>query len=273
MKRQAFTLIELLVVIAIIAILAAILFPVFAQAKLSAKKSVTLSNLRQIGTGVMMYLNDHDDTYPRTMETESTGFPTTVSWWAIHNYQQSLTPYMRQARGAQDRANIWWDAADPDRNLPYNWGSFTDNGLITGVTRRNTEIADTSGTVYATLKEKRWNEVVGVALPPTVPAQTDPFWQSEFFDMCLDPWAETTDATSPYHWSRGTATPPCELFGNDPNCGGWAQQIDGRWPGFTNNRPRYSNGQTYTFADGHVRFLPFERTYRSEEENAWDIVR
>jgi len=63
-NNRAFTLIELLVVIAIIAILAAILFPVFAQAKMSAKKAADLSNMKQIGTGVVMYSNDYDDTYP-----------------------------------------------------------------------------------------------------------------------------------------------------------------------------------------------------------------
>src|SRR5579862_9447937 len=63
--KKAFTLIELLVVIAIIAILAAILFPVFAQAKLAAKKAVSLSNQKQIGLGVILYTNDYDDMYPR----------------------------------------------------------------------------------------------------------------------------------------------------------------------------------------------------------------
>jgi prepilin-type N-terminal cleavage/methylation domain-containing protein len=62
-STKAFTLIELLVVIAIIAILAAILFPVFAQAKLAAKKAADLSNIKQIGTAVAIYLNDSDDTY------------------------------------------------------------------------------------------------------------------------------------------------------------------------------------------------------------------
>ena len=64
MQRRAFTLIELLVVIAIIAILAAILVPVFAQAKLAAKKTVALSNAKEIGTGMHLYLADNDDVTP-----------------------------------------------------------------------------------------------------------------------------------------------------------------------------------------------------------------
>ena len=64
MKNRAFTLIELLVVIAIIAILAAILFPVFAKAKEAAKKTQDLSNMKQLGTSLQIYLSDYDDTYP-----------------------------------------------------------------------------------------------------------------------------------------------------------------------------------------------------------------
>jgi prepilin-type N-terminal cleavage/methylation domain-containing protein len=62
--RHAFTLIELLVVIAIIAILAAILFPVFAQAREQARQTVCSSNVRQIGMGVRMYVQDYDETFP-----------------------------------------------------------------------------------------------------------------------------------------------------------------------------------------------------------------
>lgn len=63
-KNRAFTLIELLVVIAIIAILAAILFPVFAQAKEAAKFTTSLSNVKQFGTAANIYLSDFDDTFP-----------------------------------------------------------------------------------------------------------------------------------------------------------------------------------------------------------------
>lgn len=69
--RQAFTLIELLVVIAIIAILAAILFPVFAQAKEAAKRSQSLSNVKQIGTAMHLYVSDADDVTPSSYEIGS----------------------------------------------------------------------------------------------------------------------------------------------------------------------------------------------------------
>jgi len=62
--RKAFTLIELLVVIAIISILAAILFPVFARARESARRASCTSNLKQIALGMMMYSQDYDETLP-----------------------------------------------------------------------------------------------------------------------------------------------------------------------------------------------------------------
>lgn len=73
MARRAFTLIELLVVIAIIAILAAILFPVFAQAKEAAKKAAALSNTKQLGTSVAIYLSDADDSFPAAYSRRADG--------------------------------------------------------------------------------------------------------------------------------------------------------------------------------------------------------
>src|SRR5271157_986880 len=72
--KRAFTLIELLVVIAIIAILAAILFPVFAQAKLAAKKTSSLSNVKQLSLANVMYSNDNDDLFP-DQDRDVNGFP------------------------------------------------------------------------------------------------------------------------------------------------------------------------------------------------------
>ncbi len=80
--HRAFTLIELLVVIAIIAILAAILFPVFAQAKAAAKSSVDLSNQKQIGLATMQYVNDYDGAYPQNWYGD--GNPFWEFWWQSH---------------------------------------------------------------------------------------------------------------------------------------------------------------------------------------------
>lgn len=84
-RPTGFTLIELLVVIAIIAILAAILFPVFAQAKEAAKKSGCLSNLRQIGAAIGLYQSDYDDGHPNT------GDP---YLWIGRKWRWPLMPYL-----------------------------------------------------------------------------------------------------------------------------------------------------------------------------------
>lgn len=81
--RRAFTLIELLVVIAIVAILAAVLFPVFARAKEAAKKATCTSNLRQLGTAWELYLADNDDRMPDRRDLKQTaqgGFRPWSNW-------------------------------------------------------------------------------------------------------------------------------------------------------------------------------------------------
>ncbi|MFM9873010.1 MAG: prepilin-type N-terminal cleavage/methylation domain-containing protein [Fimbriimonadaceae bacterium] len=90
MKRTAFTLIELLVVIAIIAILAAILFPVFAQAKDAAKKTQSVSNLKQVGTAVAIYNADYDDVMPPS--AYFVGLGTLNQVFSVYD---ALDPYMK----------------------------------------------------------------------------------------------------------------------------------------------------------------------------------
>jgi len=87
MQRKAFTLIELLVVIAIIAILAAILFPVFAQAKLAAKKTAALSSVKQLGLAVTMYIGDSDSEYPLAFQG--------TNWTGNDLWEQRVQPYTK----------------------------------------------------------------------------------------------------------------------------------------------------------------------------------
>ena len=100
-----FTLIELLVVIAIIAILAAILFPVFARARESARKATCMSNLRQLTQGVCMYVQDYDETFPTF--TPAWGVPPNppgsgCSWWqGAYPYVKSTGVYVCPNRDAQ----------------------------------------------------------------------------------------------------------------------------------------------------------------------------
>src|SRR5512142_213972 len=83
-NRTGFTLIELLVVIAIIAILAAILFPVFAKAREKARQASCLSNMRQICTAFLSYVQDYDELSPLCVYNSST------SWWP-----SSMVPYIK----------------------------------------------------------------------------------------------------------------------------------------------------------------------------------
>lgn len=89
--RRAFTLIELLVVIAIIAILAAILFPVFARAKAAAKKTACISNLSQIGKAIGLYMIDSDDVFPHALDP-SDRFASNI--WNGSPEWQARIPYM-----------------------------------------------------------------------------------------------------------------------------------------------------------------------------------
>lgn len=101
--RRGFTLIELLVVIAIISILAAILFPVFAQAKGAAKKIVAISNLKQLGYALQLYLADNDDTLFTTRDSPWGGFGTDPN--EVSDVKSILMPYVKSDE-------VWYTSAD-----------------------------------------------------------------------------------------------------------------------------------------------------------------
>ncbi|MFN3730411.1 MAG: prepilin-type N-terminal cleavage/methylation domain-containing protein [Fimbriimonadaceae bacterium] len=137
MNRKAFTLIELLVVIAIIAILAAILFPVFSQAKLAAKKTNAVSQVKQISTGWQMYAADNDDLAVNVSSGGPQGVHRTDFWVVMQPYVKSVDIFFSSERtetgcyyhNENDRLNTPWGRRIYDLNptgrclgYGYNWG-------------------------------------------------------------------------------------------------------------------------------------------------------
>ncbi|MFM9874160.1 MAG: prepilin-type N-terminal cleavage/methylation domain-containing protein [Fimbriimonadaceae bacterium] len=150
--KKAFTLIELLVVIAIIAILAAILFPVFAQAKEAAKKTQSLSNAKQTGTSLMIYSTDYDDLFPNAnmysyatnlytwttvLDTPADWRSTNAAWVNARNsmYPNNIQPYSKntqilEAAGAPTEST-WASATTGVARLKTpSFNSLTINGFL-----------------------------------------------------------------------------------------------------------------------------------------------
>jgi prepilin-type N-terminal cleavage/methylation domain-containing protein/prepilin-type processing-associated H-X9-DG protein len=123
--RQGFTLIELLVVIAIIAILASILFPVFARARGKARDAACVSNLKQLGLMMVMYVDDYDGVYPWQSNTDNID-----DWWYqrvmsyVKNKQVFVCP--NDTRTPDEMSNIGY-IIDPAKRWPLSYGY---NGLL-----------------------------------------------------------------------------------------------------------------------------------------------
>ena len=279
LRKAGFTLIELLVVIAIIAILAALFLPALARAKLAGKGSVNFNNMRQIAIAAGMYADDNQDRFPETMQPPPGSIPLTVNFWDVQAYQNALNSYIGGMQGGVDRSgrerskqNVWFDPADPDRKVPAMWGSYENNGLITGAGTRSSDLQHPSTTVYSAPRHSDWIRVTGVQPPTPLPLgdPMNPFWSSEFFDMCLDPWSLSTNPNDLYYWRNGRAAPPSDLFPNAVGGSAWDLQVDGRNPIVApTGLGRYGRRGYYSFCDGSVQPLEFKETYRSADDNMW----
>ncbi|HLK17214.1 MAG TPA: prepilin-type N-terminal cleavage/methylation domain-containing protein [Fimbriimonadaceae bacterium] len=238
-SRHAFTLIELLVVIAIIAILAAILFPVFAQAKLQAKRTAALSNAKQLGLGELMYQNDSDD----HLIKEFFGFPPDCASWGstYYNWRYAMGPYLKNTQLFTDQTNPfvqpqYWTSAFTDGvaadqvNLASNYavnnhvigfangwcaGPFTPPGLDT-----IDSIADIANTIEILPNRSQWNDLKIDFMSQTW--EPPPGW-------CITP--------------QGSVNPTCPLAGNGP----------------INSIMKTA---AFVWVDGHAKVRPVSQTLR-----------
>lgn len=273
----AFTLIELLVVIAIIAILAAILFPVFAQAREKARAVSCLSNLKQIGIGCMMYLQDWDETYPLGWSWDSNG-----GTWGGTLWTYALEPYI-QKYGTPGENNFENGAVQggiyvcPDGNFTLSNNGLPLNGPAMGYGMSDKEL--TTG----------WQQIGTLWTFPGVaqasinsPANLVAFADS----ACIDPASESN--------YNGGLSFGCVTIGNDaascddPNntnpsdttCGpynihpdqwrsngrttAWNFDTPGKGNDWCNAGPdrfrapmfRHSGRANASFADGHAKSVP-----------------
>jgi len=293
MKRNyAFTLIELLVVIAIIAILAAILFPVFAQAKAAAKRSSDLSNIKQIGLAFLMYNNDHDDVFP----TGGIYDFSNIAAWPSSSWATNTQPYIKSATlfyspfdnlaasiNASGNDSFFGPAISyvpnclmgggddssgtPNYTVPNSprgivglinqgWSPWWVSGTING-----TAVTQPAGTIMLAPK---YNTDATVAMPEVSS------WQFEWGYLMWDNSANTStlayeDSSIPDGNSLKPAT-DANLKSSD-----YGKGPDGAVS-------VTSNGQAnFTFADGHAKSMKPSQTnpdgFRNRAANMWDSLR
>jgi len=216
MKSKGFTLIELLVVIAIIAILAAILFPVFAKVREKARQTACLSNQKQIGLALMQYVQDNDEVFPctKTFPWTPGGQPQGIGWAG------ELYPYVK-SRAVFKCPDNSSSSADFVVSYAMNWGMFPAMTL--------SKLNAPANTVYLFEIDDR------------LPYNSGPDTTAEVRSGCGSGFANNLTADQA-KYATGRLLNPGALAG-DPSLGN--PQMEGR----------HNGGANYILADGHAKWF------------------
>jgi prepilin-type N-terminal cleavage/methylation domain-containing protein/prepilin-type processing-associated H-X9-DG protein len=268
--RRAFTLIELLVVIAIIAILAAILFPVFAQAREKARSISCLSNVKQIGTASMMYVQDYDETYmcgwgQGTPDTQGT----TIWRWVLLPYIQRNGLTNVYAGGSSGAGIL----ICPSTRVGITSYGYNQNHFANQWAQNSAGHWNNSGISLAAINQPANLVMIGdAARTDQLGPAADPFFtDGNSFCGTRDGTAADNPATcGPYRFSA-------ERWRWNTPCGDWCATVDwdmampgdgkGEWndnnsaadtSGNGARRPIFPHaGQgNFVFADGHAKSIP-----------------
>ncbi len=277
--KHAFTLIELLVVIAIIAILAAILFPVFAQAKDAAKRSVALSNVKQLGIGYALYLNDVDDTYPQSVtERTSPNYATATSADQVEPYpiRFKLGPYIKSGNEVPTPqtkdGGVWKDPVAPAWPTPgtkqwwtVDYGSNSNEANLPGAGKQAWYIAN---------PDFGFNETV---------TQTSLAAPANFILLGDAARADGTPSRGglyPQPWAFDDTVGNVDISGGIVNPGALQSRL---WPRHGDRKIAYSaedgpsggpylkveGGVNIAYADFHAKWRNINQTWRSYTDNDW----
>jgi prepilin-type N-terminal cleavage/methylation domain-containing protein/prepilin-type processing-associated H-X9-DG protein len=269
LRNQAFTLIELLVVIAIIAILAAILFPVFAQAKAAAKKTSSLSNQKQIGLGAQLYASDYDDMLPETGWAGPCSLPM-APWTRGNDNYSGVQGFLVAQRPYMKNDQIMVDPADPNPGVhgKLDEKCFEDMFLAGGVPGAYVGMEKVPGAFNKVLpasyggnymlmpgydpgtdNSAKGRSLTQLAAPANIFFSTEvgsvyvPTYQGYFSGWYTVPGYGSSSTVEINRWTLGA---------------------------------RHTGGRNWTFADGHAKYLkdaPFRNgsgVLKTQRELIWD---
>jgi prepilin-type N-terminal cleavage/methylation domain-containing protein/prepilin-type processing-associated H-X9-DG protein len=247
-SRFGFTLIELLVVIAIIAILAAILFPVFAQARAKARSISCLSNQKQIGTGMMMYVQDNDETYPIAHQLD-TNYGGERYTWASFTWREAIGSYIKNGiedvswlPGTSKQAawgGVW---ICPDR--PGQYKVYNAHGLII-----NNMVPSGGGYIGTSKTVSELSAPANLVLVCETGVIDD--WGSAGDQMTSEWWAYSD-------WNnnlRDGVTPAAAGKAE----GDFATNTPDHYPAYHTPAYRHNRTSNMIFADGHAKAVPVGR--------------